>query len=120
MVRRYEIERGWWGMLMLFLGMWAILFEIGRFFWERDIFQPKEWGFFAVFVALETAMIWAGAKLLKSTKVLGPLFCVISGYLFSCRICYIQLKEICWDIFILAAVMVLGMTVVVFLMFRRW
>jgi hypothetical protein len=105
---------------MLFLGMWAILFEIGRFFWERDIFQPKEWGFFAVFVALETAMIWAGAKLLKSTKVLGPLFCVISGYLFSCRICYIQLKEICWDIFILAAVMVLGMTVVVFLMFRRW
>ena len=106
--------------MMLILGMWAILFEFGRFFWERDLYQLKEWGFFAAIVMLEIAMIWAGAKFLKRTKVLGPLFCVILGYLFSCRVAYIQLKEIDWVVFIVAAVMVLGMTVAVFLIFKRW
>ncbi|MBN2019945.1 MAG: hypothetical protein JW749_06955 [Sedimentisphaerales bacterium] len=109
-----------WGLLMLFLGMWAILFEIGRAIKERSSFQLKEWGFFLAFVVLEMAMILAGAKLLKRTKVLGPLFCVIVAYLFSCRICYIQLKEAWWGIFVIATVMVLGMTVAVSLMLKRW
>lgn len=109
-----------WGLLILFLGVWAILFEIGSAIREKDTFQLKEWGFFAAVVSLEAVMIWAGAKLLKRTKILGPLFCVMSAYLFSFRICYIQLQEVQLVIFIVAAFMVLGMTVAVSLILKRW
>jgi hypothetical protein len=63
MVARYEIERGRWGVLMLLLGMWAILFEIGRAILERGSFHLKECVFLVSVLVLEIAMIWAGAKL---------------------------------------------------------
>jgi hypothetical protein len=113
------MKKGVWGMPMVMLGLWVIIGEIWMAILGRDSFQLREWGIFAAAVILEIVMISAGIKLLKRTKVLGPLFCIMFTYIFTCRILYLPLKEMYWQVFLCSAIMVFGMTVAFSFILRR-